>query len=164
MTVNLDAVPRDEWIEMFPYGIAVGPGEIRPVMIFKDATEKRVLPIWLSPVDAGIAVSQSEASHVTASPHHLTWKILKPLGVRLEKCFFTEVKGAFQFVRLEFSGSKKLLSLESRADEAISFCLSTQCRFYTKVEFIERCRVLEGEMVSAFGKVKRNQTENPYLN
>lgn len=161
---NKDLRSRKEWIEMFPYGMAVSPGNSRPVMIFKDKSEQKVLPVWLNHLEAGIAVQQSGGAKTDSSPHNLTWKILGPLGVKLEKCFFTEVKGHYQFVRLQFSGSPDLKKLESRADEAISFCLSSDCKFYCQLEFIEKCRVLDGEMALAMSPANESADHHPYLN
>lgn len=155
---------KKDWIEMFPYGLAFAPGSTRPVMIFKDKSEKQVLPVWLSQLDAGIAVSQSGGAKTDSSPHHLTWKILDPLGVELEKCFFTEVRGHYQFVDLHFKGSAKLKKLESRADEAISFCLSSDCRFFCRIDFMDECRVLDGEMAMAMNPMSDTSDIHPYIN
>lgn len=155
---------RNEWVEIFPYGLALAPDASRPVMIFKDESEQRVLPVWLTPLEAGIAVSQSGGALIDASPHNLTWKILKPLDVNLQKCFFTELKGHHQFVRLQFSGSEKLKSLESRADEAISFCLSTACRFFCRVDFFDTCRVMDANLMASQDLEQLNVGDMPYMN
>jgi bifunctional DNase/RNase len=149
---------------MFPYGLAIAADASRPVMIFKDKSEEKVLPVWLSPLDAGIAVSQSGGAVTDASPHNLTWKILKPLGVKLEKCFFTELKGHHQYLRLEFSGSDKLKSLESRADEAMSFCLSSECRFFCRKDFIDACRTMDASLVASQDLDLIRASDYPYLN
>src|SRR6185312_11678234 len=146
-TLELDLRAKTDWIEMFPFGVALGAGQMRPVMIFKDKAERRVLPVWLSPMDAGIAVTQS-ATEVEGSPHTLSVEILEKLGVQLEKCLFQEVRGHHQFVELHFAGTKKLKTIVARADDAISFCLRAGCRFYATVDYIERSRVLEDQMVA----------------
>ena len=162
--IGQDLRSKNEWIEIFPYGLALAPDASRPVMIFKDESEQKVLPVWLSPLDAGIAMTQSGGTLTDASPHNLTWKILKPLGLKLEKCFFVELKGHHQFVRLQFSGSDVIKSLESRADEAISFCLSTDCRFFCRLEFIEACRVMDSSLFAGQDLELEQPTDIPYLN
>ncbi len=162
-TLELDLRSKSDWIEMFPFGVAVGASQTRMVMIFKDKAEKRVLPIWLSPMDAGIAVTQS-ATNKEGSPHTLALQILDGLGVRLEKCLFKEVRGHRQFAELHFTGSKKLKDLTVPADAAISFCLRAGCRFFATVDYIERSRVLEDQMIST--DVMKGMDVNPrsYLN
>lgn len=143
-------VQKKVWIEMFPYGMVVAGDQARPVMIFKDKNGQRVLPVWMNPVHAGLAVSHNAMSDV--SPHNLTLKILRPLGVDLKKCYFKEVRGHHQLVQLAFVGDERLTRVEARADEAISLCLNSRARFFATSEFIEQCRVLEGEILNSIMK------------
>lgn len=140
-------VQKKIWIEMFPYGLVVAGDHARPVMIFKDKNGQRVLPVWMNPVHAGLAVSHNAMSDV--SPHNLTLKILRPLGIDLKKCYFKEVRGHHQLVQLSFVGDDRLTRVEARADEAISLCLNSRARFFATSEFIEQCRVLEGEILNS---------------
>src|SRR4051812_26510776 len=98
-SIELNLKSKSEWIEVFPFGVAIGANNVRPVMIFKDKAEKRVLPVWMSPLDAGIAVSQDKSP----SPHELSCQILSAFGLKLEKCLFKSVKGHHQFVELHFT-------------------------------------------------------------
>lgn len=170
-TLDLGLKSKSEWVEMFPFGVAIGAGYARPVMIFKDKQEKRVLPVWLSPMDAGIAVSQGNAPYSSGarnegSPHEISSQILSTLGITLEKCLFKEVKGHHQFVELHFSSKKSLplKMLEARADDAISFCLRSGCKFFATGDYIERSRVLEGEMVMMGTSARAEVNPHPYLN
>ncbi|MCB0342409.1 MAG: bifunctional nuclease family protein [Pseudobdellovibrionaceae bacterium] len=160
--------PVDEWIEMFPYGVAVGPDQVRPVMIFKDKTERRVLPVWMSPVDAGIAMSQSAITGTDASPHNLTQKMLSTLGVQIERCYFVRTNGHYQIVELQFSGSEKLKKLESRADEVISFCLHNDVRFFCRADLIEESRRIDSELLGMSQEIQAMMVDGPgpgpYLN
>ena len=143
-TIGLDLISKTDWIEMFPFGVALGASQTRPVMIFKDKTGKKVLPVWLSAIDAGIAVSQSSGERVV-SPHEISCSIFNALGVSLEKCLFKLVKNNHQYVEIHISGSRKLKNIEARASDAISFCLRSGCRFFATVDYIEKSRVLEDE-------------------
>src|SRR5690606_17846954 len=129
---------KDGWIEVFPFGVAFGVDRSRPVVLFKDEKEERTFPVWSNHMDAGIALFQDRAPAASASPHALTWKILEPLGVKLESCLFTEVRGHHQYMELKFSGHPKLKSIHQRSDEALSFVLAAQTRFYCRPEFIEQ--------------------------
>ncbi len=174
-TIEISLAPKSNWIEMFPFGVALGADNLRPVMIFKDKAERRVLPVWLSHMDAGIAVAQggspySGAARVDGSPHELSWHILSLLGVELEKCLFKKVKDNHQYVELHFkSSSKKKLPkdievIEARADDAISFCLRAGCKFFATHEYIERSRVLEVEIIMARRSLSKEVNPHPYLN
>lgn len=163
--VGADLIAKNEWIEVFPYGLVVSQDHARPVMIFKDQSQRRVLPVWMSPVDAGVAVSQSGGHLTDASPHHLTANVFKLLEIKLERCFFKELRGHYQIVELHFSGDPRIAKVEARADEAISFCLNQGAQFFATVDFMERCRILEGEMLVALAVTnKKDSFKHPYLN
>ncbi len=159
----------NELVEIFPYGVTLSADQARPVMLFKDDTESKVLPVWLSALDAGISVYQNsvEMGHST-SPYNLTWKILKPLGVYLEKCCFTEVKGLHQYVELHFKGHPKLTVLKSRADEAVSFCLSNKTQFFCEADFFDKCRIVESEIANMGSSAQKNfqkyKNSHQYMN
>src|SRR5262245_21585407 len=122
---KLDATlkPTPVNIELEAFGMATGLDRARPVMLFREKGGEAVLPVWLSPVDAGIALTQHNVQAFAMSPHDVTLNLLKELGVGVEACRFTEVKGHQQYVEITFSGSRKLKEMKVRADHAISFCL-----------------------------------------
>lgn len=132
-----------EWLEIFPYGMSMTPDGSRPILIFKDKSEKQVLPVWLSPLDAGLAMQTSPNSKLTHTPHELSYKILNTLGVKLKKCLFVDIKGQHQFVELHFEGSDKLKKIKVRADDAMSYCLGVKPEFYCTLEHMKKCREMD---------------------
>lgn len=132
-----------EWLEIFPYGMSVSPDGSRPILIFKDKSEKQVLPVWLSPLDAGLAIQVSPNSRMSHTPHELSYKILKDLGIKLKKCLFVEVKGQHQFVELHFEGSETLKKVKVRADDAMSYCLGIKPKFFCTLEHMKKCREID---------------------
>ena len=133
-------------IELEPFGLTTGMDGARPVMLFREKGGEAVLPVWLSPLDAGIALSQHQPSTFMLSPHEVTVSALKELGVKVETCHFREIKGNQQYVELKFSGSKKLTVMKARADHAISFCMQARAKFYCTREYLEQCRQVNAEM------------------
>lgn len=159
--------PSQLW-EMEPYGVTASADGTRPVMLFRHMGGDEVLPVQLSPIDAGIAVTQHHAMGTTASPHDLTIKVMLGLGVQLEKCIFTEVKGHHQFVELHFKGSRKLKMISARADQAISFSLQARARFFCHPEYVRESRILNEEMTVRAKDLQLNpkvgKNPHPYLN
>lgn len=166
LTSNLK--PTAEWIELVPWGVTAGASQSRPVMLFRDKNSDATLPVWLSPVDAGIAITQHHVKTAAMSPHDLTLNVLTSLGVKLEKCFFQEIKGFQQYVELQFSGSRKLKTLTTRADHAISFCLQAKAQFFCTRGYLNECRDVHAEMeqaeVGVMAKPELTQNKHPYLN
>ncbi len=160
--------PATHFIELEAFGMTTGMDRSRPVMLFKEKGGEAMLPVWLSPVDAGIALTQHNVQAFAMSPHDVTLGLLKTLGVGVESCRFTEVKGHQQYVEIKFTGSRKLRQLKFRADHAISFCLQARARFFCTREYLEQCRDVDadlGNMEKSMGRpMDARKNGHPYLN
>lgn len=155
-------------IELEPFGMNAGLDKQRPVMLFREKGGEAVLPVWLSPVDAGIALTQHNVQAFAMSPHDVTLKVLGQLGIQVKSCRFCEVRGHQQYVELTFKGSRKLKPMRFRADHAVSFCLQARVKFYCTREYLETCRevdaALERLQTSLNMKSGSRRNPHPYLN
>lgn len=158
--------PADE-IELEAFGLTTGMDNARPVMLFREKGGEATLPVWLSPLDAGIALTQHQPQTFMLSPHDVTLNLIAKLGIKLEACHFREVKGNQQYVELIFSGSRKIKSMRVRADHAISFCLQARVKFYCTRKYLEECRQVNAEIAQAPPQVMRadmKRTRPYYMN
>jgi bifunctional DNase/RNase len=155
-------------MELEPFGVTSGMDGARPVMLFREKGGEAVLPVWLSPLDAGIALTQHNVKAVAMSPHDVGLNVLRELGVKVKCCRFTELKGNQQYVVIEFTGSRKLKSLRFRADHAISFCLQARTRFFCTRAYLQECRDVEATMEKVSQGIKHKlvgrKNTHPYLN
>ena len=133
-------------IELEPFGLTPGIRNGRPVMLFREKGGEATLPVWLSPLDAGIALGQRASRLTTASPHDVSLRVLHKVGVKIESCRFCEVKGHQQYVELKFSGHGDLKPMRFRADDAVSFCLQARARFFCSRKHIARVRDVDATM------------------
>lgn len=136
------------WIEVFPYGVTSGLERGRPVLLFQDEAEKHMIPIWVSPVEANVAVSQHYVTTDATSPHNLSSRIFKDLGLKIEKCVFNEVRGNHQYMDIHLGLLPAGKVIRSRVDQCLSLCMHEQARFFCTPEFIEQCREQDSELSS----------------
>lgn len=135
----------EQWVELFPHGISISSSLGRPVLILKDKAGAEVLPVWMQPLDAGVAIA--ELSHSAgATPHMVTRRLLEALNLKLESCTFVELIGHHQFVNLTLRGEDQVTTLRVRADEAMSFCLQGHARFFSTRALMARCRSLDVDL------------------
>lgn len=158
---------QKKWIEIVPISVTAGMDPARPVMIFKEKKGEERLPVWLSPLDAGIAITQDHVAANASSPHDLSSKVFEQLQLKLEKCFFIEIRGHHQYVELHFSGHPSLKTVSTRADQAISFCLHEGALFYCTKDYMQRCREQDAQLTGLThkvqGRVDQNRNRHPYL-
>lgn len=148
--------PANE-IELEAFGLTNGMDGARPVMLFREKGGEATLPVWLSPLDAGIALTQHQPQTFMLSPHDVTLNLMSKLGIKLEVCHFREVKGNQQYVELFFSGSRKVKSMKVRADHAISFCLQAGVRFYCTRQYLEECRQANAQITQPPPGMRRSE-------
>jgi len=154
----------DEMIELEPFGVTGGMDKARPVMLFREKGGESVLPVWMSPLDAGIALAQHNNQSVASSPHDIALHALTVLNVQPESCTFSELSGHMQYADVRFTGSKKLKSVRARADHAVSFCLQSKVRFFCTREYLKKCREVEAELLVVKSKADVRRNRNAYLN
>ncbi|MGE0632935.1 MAG: bifunctional nuclease domain-containing protein [Pseudobdellovibrionaceae bacterium] len=149
---------QENLLELTPAGMAVGPTISKPVMILKDKNGES-LPVPLTPLEAGVALSQSSKTSPPATPHRVLLQILTSMNIVIEKCVFTEIKGSTLYVELALKNHPSLKTMEVRADEAMSLCLFLEVPIYATRSFMMRSRDLEAEM----SEVEKGKLRNPKL-
>lgn len=161
---------EENLIALKPYGLAASLEPHRPVFIFKSDCETYTVGVPLSPLEAGISITQNHHQGPASSPHGLSIKALKELGIQPTRCIFKEVRGHFLYVEVEFTGDDRLIRIESRADEAISFCMKAGAKFYSTIETIQACKELESATLQESAGVQttlnifeRSRNKHPYL-
>lgn len=175
--VSSDSAKSEDWVEVFPSGIVLAPGSIRPVLLLKTADQAEVLPIWMGGLDAGVSLNQLSQGG-EGSPHVGLVALCERLGVKEVRCKIAERVGHHQYCKIEFSCASPLTEtwlregLRLRVDEAMSFCLALRARFFSEKNFMRDCRVLnqeietlqegltQGEFMQAFPELNSNHEEN----
>ncbi len=71
--------PNENWLELEPWGVSMTGGKARPLLLLREKAGDRILPVWLSHLDAGISLTQGTLRTGSASPHDLTFQLLKKL-------------------------------------------------------------------------------------
>ncbi|MBO9667856.1 MAG: bifunctional nuclease family protein [Bdellovibrio sp.] len=133
-------------VQLFPYGLSVTTDVSRPFLLLKDEAHQYTLPVAVSPIEAGVALSQSNRSIAESTPHRFTQLLMASLDIEIKQAVFVEIKGANQYVRLYLSGHPKTNSIKLRADEAMSLCLHLGTPIFATKNFIGRSRVMNAEV------------------
>ena len=132
----------DDLVELKPYGLSLNNDNSRPFLILKDVLGEHTLPVAVTQIEAGVALSQSSPTQIATSPHTFLDKLLSSLDIRIERCVFIEITGNHQYVRIFMTGHPKYQSIKVRADEAMSLCLHLKVPFFATKTFIQKSKVM----------------------
>lgn len=141
-----DESQNQDLIKLVPFGVSVATDLSRPILILKDEKGELSLPVAINPLEAGVAISQSQKSEAPVSPHRFTVQLMESLKLTLEKCVFAEIKGHHQYVRLHVLGHPHEASFKVRADEAMSLCLYQGIPLFATRDFINKSKVMSAEL------------------
>ena len=158
---------QNDLVRLFPFGLSVTTDASRPFLLLKDEAHQHTLPVAVSPIDAGVALSQSNRTTLESTPHKFTALLMQSLGVEIKQAVFVEIKGSHQYLRLYLSGHQNLNSIKLRADEAMSLCLYLGVPLFATRNFIGRSRVLSAEVEGAgqkFSNLGLGERGTGYLN
>lgn len=139
---------QKDLVRLFPYGLSVTTDVSRPLLLLKDEAHQYTLPVAVSPIDAGVALSQSNKTILQSSPHKFTALLMSSMGIEIKQAVFVEIKGSHQYLRLYLSGHPQMSSMKLRADEAMSLCLYLDVPLYATKNFIGRSRIMSAELES----------------
>lgn len=158
---------QKDLIQLFPYGLSVTTDAARPFLLLKDEAHQYTLPVAVTPIDAGVALSQSNKEYLQSSPHKFTALLMQSLGIEIKQAVFVEIKGSHQYVRLYLSGHLQMNSMKLRADEAMSLCLYLSIPLFATKSFIGRSQVMSAQVqngtpkLQGFGMIEKGSS---YLN
>ncbi|MBX2986529.1 MAG: bifunctional nuclease family protein [Bdellovibrionaceae bacterium] len=147
---------QDDLIQLFPFGLSLNVDSERPLLLLKDERHEFTLPVALTPIEAGVTLTQSNPTAVPATPHRFTQLLMESLGIQARQAVFVQIKGAHQFLRLYLQGHPSLNSIKVRADEAMSLCLQLGLPVFATRDFIQRSRLMTAEMEGLKQGLKKN--------
>ncbi|MEK2645579.1 bifunctional nuclease family protein [Bdellovibrio sp. BCCA] len=145
---------QSDLVQLFPYGLSVTTDVSRPFLLLKDEAHQYTLPVAVTPIDAGVALSQSNKSILQSSPHKFTSQLMESLGIEIKQAVFVEIRGSHQYLRLYMSGHPQMSSMKLRADEAMSLCLYLNVPLFATKNFIGRSRIMSAEVESGAQKLQ----------
>ncbi len=135
-----------KYTQFFPYGIALGSADSRPVFLMKDEAKIQTLAIWLTPIETTMAVAGLNVSNSGSEPHTLLHRLLTEIRWVEPEAHFSEVQGHHQYLDLRFRTQGGSQIIKMRADEAMSACVAIKCKFFASDEFVKKSRDLHGDM------------------
>ncbi|MGZ3772332.1 MAG: bifunctional nuclease family protein [Pseudobdellovibrionaceae bacterium] len=145
---------QKDLVQLFPYGLSITTDAARPFLLLKDEAHQYTLPVAVTPIDAGVSLSQSNKDILQSSPHKFTAMLMQSLEIEIKQAVFVEIKGNHQYIRLYLSGNSKMQSVKLRADEAMSLCLYLGVPLFATKSFIGRSQVMSTEVQNAAQKIQ----------
>lgn len=113
-------------IPMVVTGVRVEVPSNTPIVLLREQSGDRFLPIWVGPVEA-VAISSAMEGNQPPRPqtHDLLVATIAALGAKLVRATVTELRESVFFAELEFDLDGKTVTVSSRPSDAIALCVRT---------------------------------------
>jgi bifunctional DNase/RNase len=131
-------------IKMTVRGIALDPITNMPIIILKDADDKRALPIWVGIFEANaIALELEKISTPRPMTHDLIKNILDGLGANVQQVVVNDLKDNTFFAVIEISVNGNVVNVDSRPSDAIALALRVNAPIFVAEKVVTRAKSIE---------------------
>lgn len=138
-------------VELTIESIRVSLMNYQRVVILKDKTSERYLPIWIGPAEAdAIAVRLQEVSVARPLTHDLLRSVIDALGARVNSVIVNDLANDTFYARIVLDVDGKSMEIDSRPSDAIALAVRVKAPIYAEDSVLEKAGVLldkEGDTV-----------------
>jgi uncharacterized protein len=113
------------------------------VVILKEKTDDRYLPIWIGPFEANaIALKITGQTPERPITHDLMQAALAEFGIRLSRIVVTSLSGEVFYARLHVQQDGRETDIDSRPSDAIALAVRFECPIFVSREVLDRAGVV----------------------
>lgn len=125
-------------------GIALDPFTNTPIVILKDTSNERTLPIWIGFMEASsIAMELEKTPRIRPITHDLVKNLLEKLKFAVTKIEVTDLRDDTFYARIYLKRDAEEYSLDSRPSDAIAIALRTDSPIFVNEEVLEKSKKIE---------------------
>ena len=130
-------------IEMDIDSIRVSLMNYQRVVILKEKSSQRYLPIWIGPAEAeSIAIKLQDVSVPRPLTHDLITEIIGELGAKISAIVVSDLTNDTFFAKIVLDHDGGKVEIDSRPSDAIALAVRTKVPIYVDEGVLERAGVL----------------------
>lgn len=130
-------------IEMDIDSIRVSLMNYQRVVILKEKSSQRYLPIWIGPAEAeSIAIKLQDVSVPRPLTHDLITEIIGELGAKISAIVVSDLTNDTFFAKIVLDHDGGQVEIDSRPSDAIALAVRTKVPIYVDEGVLERAGVL----------------------
>lgn len=131
-------------VEMKVEGLTLDPLTNMPIIILKDSTGEKALPIWVGVFEANaIALEIESISTPRPMTHDLLKNMVKSMKAEVKHILVTELKDNTFYAVISVNHNGDTLSIDSRPSDAIALALRMEAPIFVDEKVIEAAKSIE---------------------
>ena len=130
-------------VEMTIDSIRVSLMNYQRVVMLKEKTTERYLPIWIGPAEAdAIAVKLQGVTVPRPLTHDLLGTVIKTLGVTINSIIVSDLKNDTFFAKIIFDIDGRQVEIDSRPSDALALAVRAEVPIYVEEVVLDKAGIL----------------------
>jgi len=131
-------------LEMRVSGIALDPFTNTPIVILKDLTGEKMLPIWIGFMEASsIAMELEKTPRVRPLTHDLMKNLLDRVNFLITKIEVTDLRNDTFYAEIHLRRDNEEHIIDSRPSDAIAIALRTGSPIFVNDQVLQKSKKIE---------------------
>jgi bifunctional DNase/RNase len=130
-------------IELNLVGVRVEVPSQQPIVLLRETSGERYLPIWIGAVEA-TAIAFAQQGVVTPRPmtHDLLKDILEEIGVHVERIVITELREGTYYATIQMSRNGSRYEVSSRPSDAIALAVRVNVPIFANEDVLTEASIV----------------------
>ena len=130
-------------IELNLVGFRLEVPSQQPIVLLRERTGERYLPIWIGTVEA-TAIAFAQQGVVTPRPmtHDLLKNILEEVGVHIERVVITELREGTYYATIQMSRNGSSYEVSSRPSDAIALAVRVNVPIFANEDVLSEASII----------------------
>ena len=129
------------FLQMKVSGIALDPFTNTPIVILKDSTNERTLPIWIGLMEASsIAMELEKTPRIRPITHDLVKNLTEKLGFHVSRIEVTDLRDDTFYACMHIKKDSEEYILDARPSDAIAIALRTDSPIFVNEGVLEKSK------------------------
>jgi len=117
----------------------------QPVVMLSDPMGRRILPIWIGPLEASaIALEMEGVKPPRPMTHDLLKNILELLGAQVSMVLINDLQEGTFYAQIVLKVAEKNITVDARPSDAIALALRTKSRIFVEEKVMEDAGIKYG--------------------
>jgi bifunctional DNase/RNase len=130
-------------IEMVIDSIRVSPMNYQRVVVLKEKTAERYLPIWIGPTEAdAIAVKLQGVTVQRPLIHDLLYSVIGVLGATLNSIVINDLRNDTFYAKIILDIDGEQMEIDSRPSDALALAVRAEVPIYVDEAVLEKAGIL----------------------
>ena len=141
------------------FGLALDEKSKSPILVLKDETDARVLPIWIGAMEAmSISMAINRIPFHRPMTHDLLLNVIRDMGGVVVKVEISNIENGTFFAEIVVSMGDEIKRIDSRPSDAIALAVRAECPIFVGEAVLEEAGAQHHEENQAVIKTEDSDT------